>query len=177
MGQRGYLGIADHGYAHGLGTAYSSNNLAFFPLHPVMVKAVAAVTPGTRASTGLALAVIASFVAAWGVFAVGDRLHDRQGAATSTGRQTHPPHQPTNTTRPAPPDHTDGTHPAPPDHTTQHAPPRPTTRRNTPRPARPHDGTRPAPPDHTAEHTPPDQPTTSRITNSAAPASAGPTTS
>nr|WP_246101422.1 hypothetical protein [Streptomyces cyaneus] len=73
-----YLGIADHGYAHALGTAYNANNLAFFPLYPVLVKAVAAVTPGTRASTGLALAVIASFVAAWGVFAVGDRLHGRR---------------------------------------------------------------------------------------------------
>lgn len=73
-----YLGIADHGYAHELGTGPSSNNLAFFPLYPVLVKAVAAVTPGTRASTGLALAVIASVVAAWGVFAVGDRLHGRR---------------------------------------------------------------------------------------------------
>ncbi|KUL36209.1 hypothetical protein ADL12_19215 [Streptomyces regalis] len=73
-----YLGIADHGYARELGTAYSANNLAFFPLYPVLVKAVAAVTPGTLASTGLALAVIASFVAAWGVFAVGDRLHGRR---------------------------------------------------------------------------------------------------
>ncbi|MFF5483584.1 hypothetical protein ACFY5C_40595 [Streptomyces sp. NPDC012935] len=73
-----YLGIADHGYAHELGTAYSANNLAFFPLYPMLVKAVAAVTPGTHASTGLALAVIASLAAAWGVFAVGDRLHGRR---------------------------------------------------------------------------------------------------
>lgn len=73
-----YLGIAEHGYAHALGTAYNANNLAFFPLHPVLVKGVAAVTPGTLASTGLALAVIASLVAAWGVFAVGDRLHGRR---------------------------------------------------------------------------------------------------
>jgi hypothetical protein len=73
-----YLGIADHGYARELGTAYSANNLAFFPLYPVLVKAVAAVTPGTRASTGLAIAVIASLFAAWGVFAVGDRLYGRR---------------------------------------------------------------------------------------------------
>ncbi|MGI5377803.1 hypothetical protein ACQEV2_26860 [Streptomyces sp. CA-251387] len=73
-----YLGIADHGYARELGTAPSANNLAFFPLYPVLVKAVAAVTPGTRASTGLALAVLASLVAAWGVFALGDRLHGRR---------------------------------------------------------------------------------------------------
>ncbi|KUM74687.1 hypothetical protein AQI70_17775 [Streptomyces curacoi] len=73
-----YLGIADHGYARELGTAHNANNLAFFPLYPVLVKAVAALTPGTRASTGLALAVLASLVAAWGVFAVGDRLHGRR---------------------------------------------------------------------------------------------------
>lgn len=73
-----YLGIADHGYARELGTAYDANNLAFFPLYPVLVKAVAAVTPGTRATTGLCLAVVASLCAAWGVFAVGDRLHGRR---------------------------------------------------------------------------------------------------
>ncbi|WSQ11454.1 hypothetical protein OG604_28995 [Streptomyces sp. NBC_01231] len=73
-----YLGIADHGYARELGTAISANNLAFFPLYPMLVKAVAAVTPGTRAGTGLGIAVVASFVAAWGVFAVGDRLHGRR---------------------------------------------------------------------------------------------------
>jgi hypothetical protein len=73
-----YLGIADHGYTAELGTAYDANNLAFFPLYPVLVKAVAAFTPGTRASTGLAIAVIASVFAAWAVFAVGDRLHGRR---------------------------------------------------------------------------------------------------
>ncbi|MES5816612.1 hypothetical protein [Streptomyces sp. RG80] len=71
-----YLGIADHGYARDIGP--KGSNLAFFPLYPVLVKAVAAVTPGTRATTGLCLAVVASFVAAWGVFAVGDRLHGRR---------------------------------------------------------------------------------------------------
>ncbi|MDC0765991.1 hypothetical protein POF73_03415 [Streptomyces sp. HD] len=79
-----YLGIADHGYAHELGTAPSANNLAFFPLYPTLVKAFAALTPGTRASTGLAIAVIASLVAAWGVFAVGDRLHGRRAGILLT---------------------------------------------------------------------------------------------
>nr|WP_228473206.1 hypothetical protein [Streptomyces cyaneochromogenes] len=79
-----YLGIADHGYAHELGTAYDANNLAFFPLYPVLVKAVAALTPGTRASTGLAIAVVASAVAAWGVFAVGDRLYGRRAGIIVT---------------------------------------------------------------------------------------------
>ncbi|MET7680245.1 hypothetical protein [Streptomyces sp. NPDC005423] len=73
-----YLGIAGHGYTHHLGTAYDANNLAFFPLYPFLVRAVAAVTPGSRASAGLGVAVLASLVAAWGVFAIGDRLHDRR---------------------------------------------------------------------------------------------------
>ncbi|MFE0511328.1 hypothetical protein [Streptomyces sp. NPDC058964] len=73
-----YLGVADHGYARELGTAYDSNNLAFFPLYPLLVKGVAVLTPGSRASTGLGIAVVASLVAAWGVFAVGERLHGRR---------------------------------------------------------------------------------------------------
>ncbi|MGC4987550.1 hypothetical protein ACLQ18_44505 [Streptomyces sp. DT193] len=73
-----YLGIADHGYAHHLGTAFDANNLAFFPLYPVLVKAVAVLTPGSRASTGLAIAVVSSFLAAWGVHAVGSHLHGRR---------------------------------------------------------------------------------------------------
>ncbi|MEU9150939.1 hypothetical protein AB0D59_10405 [Streptomyces sp. NPDC048417] len=75
---RWYLGIADHGYTHSLGIAYDHNNLAFFPLYPLLVKAVAVLTPGTRATTGLGLAWLASLVAAWGVFAVGDRVGGRR---------------------------------------------------------------------------------------------------
>ncbi|OKI09829.1 hypothetical protein A6A06_04115 [Streptomyces sp. CB02923] len=79
---RWYLGIADHGYAyafdeHGL----NESNLAFFPLYPVLVKAVAWVTPGSRASVGLVVAGGCALLAAWGIFAVGERLH---GARTGT---------------------------------------------------------------------------------------------
>ncbi|MET9900264.1 hypothetical protein [Streptomyces sp. NPDC006446] len=73
-----YLGIADHGYAHQLGAAFDANNLAFFPLYPVLVKAVAALTPGSRATTGLVIAVVCSFLAAWGIHAVGSHLHGRR---------------------------------------------------------------------------------------------------
>jgi len=73
-----YLGIADHGYTHTLGHAYDANNLAFFPLYPVLVKAVAVLTPGTRATTGLVIAVVGSFLAAWGIHSVGSRLHGRR---------------------------------------------------------------------------------------------------
>ncbi|MFI8190571.1 hypothetical protein ACIF8T_17475 [Streptomyces sp. NPDC085946] len=86
-----YLAIADHGYTRELGTAYNKNDLAFFPLYPVLVKAVAGVTPGSRATVGLCVAVVASLVAAWGVFAVGDRLHDRRvGILLTTLWAAHP---------------------------------------------------------------------------------------
>jgi hypothetical protein len=73
-----YLGIADYGYSHHLGGAYNSNNLAFFPLYPLLVKAVAVLTPGTPATTGLLTAVACSFLAAWGIFSVGSHLHGRR---------------------------------------------------------------------------------------------------
>ncbi|WP_374214771.1 hypothetical protein [Streptomyces sp. SKN60] len=75
-----YLGIADHGYTHEYRDRLTDppRSLAFFPLYPALVKAVAAVTPGSRASVGLVLAVLCSFAAAWGVFAVGDRLRGRR---------------------------------------------------------------------------------------------------
>jgi hypothetical protein len=73
-----YLGIAEHGYAHTLGTAVNANNLAFFPLLPTLTRAVAHLTPGSPASTALGLAVLASYAAAWGIFAVGHRLYGRR---------------------------------------------------------------------------------------------------
>ncbi|MEU5160629.1 hypothetical protein AB0G74_13605 [Streptomyces sp. NPDC020875] len=75
-----YLGIAEHGYAGELGTRVNANNLAFFPLYPLLVRAVAAASPGSvsRASAGLLIAVGCSFVAAWGIHAVGERLHGRR---------------------------------------------------------------------------------------------------
>lgn len=79
-----YLGIARHGYARHLGTAYDANDLAFFPLYPYLVRAVGALTPGTLATAGLLIAVAASFVAAWGIFAVGHRLHGRRTAVLLT---------------------------------------------------------------------------------------------
>ncbi|MFF0220823.1 hypothetical protein [Streptomyces sp. NPDC004629] len=81
---RWYLGIADHGYAHELGVAFDHNNLAFFPLYPLLVRAVAVLTPGSRASTGLGIAVVASLVAAWGVYAVGERLAGRRAGILLT---------------------------------------------------------------------------------------------
>ncbi|MFF9912057.1 hypothetical protein [Streptomyces sp. NPDC013457] len=75
---RWYLGIADHGYAPGPGEPPGDRTTAFFPLYPALIRAVAAVVPGSRASVGLVLAVLCSVAAAWGIFAVGDRLYGRR---------------------------------------------------------------------------------------------------
>ncbi|MFH8406829.1 hypothetical protein ACH4FX_18825 [Streptomyces sp. NPDC018019] len=76
---RWYTGIADHGYAASLDPSrFDACNLAFFPLYPVVVKAVAGVTPGSRATIGLLVAVGCSLFAAWGIYAVGERLHGRR---------------------------------------------------------------------------------------------------
>ncbi|MGW5419716.1 hypothetical protein [Streptomyces sp. NPDC003943] len=73
-----YLGIADHGYDQGLS---HHSSLAFFPLYPALIKAVAAVTPGSRASVALVIAGVCSLGAALGIFAVGERLHGRRTGA------------------------------------------------------------------------------------------------
>ncbi|WP_315891786.1 hypothetical protein [Streptomyces sp. P9(2023)] len=77
---RWYLAIADHGYEPGPPGEPPDGHrpMAFFPLYPALIKAVAAVTPGSRASVGLVLAVLCSLAAAWGIFAVGDRLYGRR---------------------------------------------------------------------------------------------------
>ncbi|GAA3119583.1 hypothetical protein ACFQ0X_17625 [Streptomyces rectiviolaceus] len=73
-----YLKIADKGYAHTLGTQIDANNLAFFPLHPLLIRAGSVIVPEPRGAVGLAVAVACSFLAAWGIFAVGDHLYGRR---------------------------------------------------------------------------------------------------
>ncbi|MGW5868074.1 glycosyltransferase family 39 protein [Streptomyces sp. NPDC055239] len=73
-----YLKIADTGYAHTLGTQIDANNLAFFPLHPLLIRAGSVLVPEPRGAVGLAIAVVCSFLAAWGIFAVGERLYGRR---------------------------------------------------------------------------------------------------
>lgn len=72
-----YLRIADKGYAHTLGTQVDANNLAFFPLHPLLIRAGSVIVPEPRGAVGLAIAVSCSLLAAWGIFAVGDHLYGR----------------------------------------------------------------------------------------------------
>ncbi|MEU7579419.1 hypothetical protein AB0B50_17645 [Streptomyces sp. NPDC041068] len=74
-----YLKIAEHGYADTLGSQFDANNLAFFPLLPTLIRAGEALAPALpRGAVGLAVALVSSFVAAWGIFAVGDRLYGRR---------------------------------------------------------------------------------------------------
>ncbi|MCK7625460.1 hypothetical protein MUU72_20555 [Streptomyces sp. RS10V-4] len=77
-----YLSIARHGYGAALPPGRWPGvplaDLAFFPLYPWLVRAVAAVVPVGAVNAGLAVAWAAALAAAWGIFAVGERLHGRR---------------------------------------------------------------------------------------------------
>ncbi|MGH4033824.1 hypothetical protein ACQB60_33395 [Actinomycetota bacterium Odt1-20B] len=73
-----YLKVAEHGYAHVLGTQFDANNLAFFPLYPALIRAGEMLAPEPRGAVGLGISLVCSFLAAWGVFAVGSRLYGRR---------------------------------------------------------------------------------------------------
>lgn len=75
-----YVRVAELGYGYEVrlpdGDVHS--NLAFFPLLPWLERAVSAVTPLSYADAGLLVTALASLAAAWGIFAVADRLHGRR---------------------------------------------------------------------------------------------------
>ncbi|MFE9677894.1 mannosyltransferase family protein [Streptomyces sp. NPDC006259] len=75
-----YTRVAELGYGYEVrlpnGDVHS--NLAFFPLLPWLERLVAAVTPLSYADAGLAVSLVASLAAAWGIFAVADLLHGRR---------------------------------------------------------------------------------------------------
>ncbi|MYX71233.1 glycosyltransferase family 39 protein, partial [Streptomyces sp. SID3915] len=75
-----YQRIAENGYGYTAtlpdGTLHP--DLAFFPLLPALERSLAAVTPLTVRDAGIALAWLAGLCAAWGVYAVGARLHGRR---------------------------------------------------------------------------------------------------
>lgn len=70
-----FEGIIQHGYDHG--TPLQSN-LAFFPLYPRLVGALAHVTPAGAATTGVVVAWLSAVAAAWGLYAVGSLLYDHR---------------------------------------------------------------------------------------------------
>ena len=62
----------------------NANNLAFFPLYPSWSRPSPLSRPARAPVSGSLLAVGFSFVAAWGVFAVGDRLYGRRAGILLT---------------------------------------------------------------------------------------------
>lgn len=75
-----YSRIAEEGYGYTLRLSDGSmhSDLAFFPLLPWLERLISAVTPLDAPDTGLAVSWVASLFAAWGIFAIGDRLHGRR---------------------------------------------------------------------------------------------------
>ncbi|WP_437091744.1 mannosyltransferase family protein [Streptomyces sp. enrichment culture] len=75
-----YTRVAELGYGYEVrlpnGDVHS--NLAFFPLLPWLERLVAAVSPLSYADGGFAVGLLASLAAAWGIFAVADRVYGRR---------------------------------------------------------------------------------------------------
>ncbi|MFG2722574.1 hypothetical protein ACGFW5_30405 [Streptomyces sp. NPDC048416] len=91
-----YLNIAEHGYSGAMVPACQEGGptckLAFFPLYPALIRAVCAVThlPAGWAAWGIALA--ASLLAAWGIFAVAEKLHGARVALFTVALYAVVPH-------------------------------------------------------------------------------------
>lgn len=75
-----YQHIAAHWYGYEVrlpdGSVHA--DLAFFPLLPALERGLSEVLHTSLATAGLAVSWTASLVAAWGIYAVGTRLHDRR---------------------------------------------------------------------------------------------------
>ncbi|WP_369265524.1 mannosyltransferase family protein [Streptomyces sp. R35] len=74
-----YLGIAAHGYGRTLTfqPTIIHSDLAFFPLYPALVRAVAALSPLNASMAGLLVAWLSAAAAAGGIYAIGARLRGR----------------------------------------------------------------------------------------------------
>lgn len=70
-----YLRIAREGYDD---YERLQSSMAFFPLYPKLVGALARVSPLDLRETALLVAWAAALAAAWGLFALGDHLHGRR---------------------------------------------------------------------------------------------------
>jgi len=79
-----YLGIAAHGYGRTLTfqPTIVHSDLAFFPLYPALVRAVAALSPLNASMAGLLVAWLSAAAAAAGIYAIGARLRGRAVATT-----------------------------------------------------------------------------------------------
>lgn len=70
-----YMVIAQNGYDH---AERLKSNMAFFPLFPGLVSAVATVTPMNQRVAGLVISAVAALAAAWGMYALGAHLYGRR---------------------------------------------------------------------------------------------------
>lgn len=71
-----YVRIATEGYPSA--AEIQTNALAFFPLHPTLTRWLGAILPFGIPTVGVLLTWVVSLVAAWGLFAIGNHLHDRR---------------------------------------------------------------------------------------------------
>lgn len=71
-----YVEIAAHGYPSA--AEIQTNAMAFFPLHPTLTRWLGAILPFGLPTVGVLLTWVMSLVAAWGLFAIGNHLHDRR---------------------------------------------------------------------------------------------------
>lgn len=74
----GRVAALGYGYEVRLPNGDVHSNLAFFPLLPWLERGLASVTPMSYADAGFAVALVSSLAAAWGIFAVADRVHGRR---------------------------------------------------------------------------------------------------
>jgi hypothetical protein len=75
-----YLTIASEGYDTGVRYVdgeLDNTNITFFPLFPLLIRIVSLTGMPTLAA-GLVVAALSALAAAWGIYAVGERLHSRQ---------------------------------------------------------------------------------------------------
>src|SRR5699024_9153163 len=70
-----YQQIAEYGCDHG---APAQSTLAFFPLYPMLIRVLAAISPGGFVGAALVIAWISGLAAAWGMYVLGTYLHDRR---------------------------------------------------------------------------------------------------
>ncbi|MGP3926560.1 hypothetical protein [Streptomyces sp. 8N616] len=78
-----YERLVDHGYGtvvHSDDPTRLYSDLAFFPLYPALVRGVRAVLSLGFVNAGLLVSWAAAGVAAWGIYAVGERLQGRRAA-------------------------------------------------------------------------------------------------
>ncbi|WP_399000633.1 glycosyltransferase family 39 protein [Streptomyces sp. CBMA152] len=78
-----YIKIAANGYGRTLywPRGVVQSDLAFFPLYPGLMRAVTSVLPVAGGTAGLLVSWTAAGAAAWGIYAVGERLYGRRTAS------------------------------------------------------------------------------------------------